>query len=134
MVAFKAGETLAVSSRAIFARAAALSALLALTGCASAPHQDYSSAGTDGVRVAQAVEVEADGLPAQTPPSARIRQTPDDPNEPFSRNYGGANPSAEASQTSPVDRAPVRAPAPVIPSDLPPAFREKLVTALAQDE
>ena len=134
MCACEAGETPAVSSRAAFARAAALSALLALSGCASAPQQDYSSAAAESVRLAQAVDVEADGLPAQTPPSARIWQTPDDPNEPFSRNYGGANPSTQALQTSPVDKAPERAPAPVIPSDLPPAFREKLVTALVQDE
>lgn len=35
------------------------------------------------------VEIEDDGLPAQTAPPARIRQMPDDPNAPWSRNYGG---------------------------------------------
>jgi hypothetical protein len=40
-------------------------------------------------------DMEADGLPAQTAPPARIRQEPDDPSEPFSPNYGGprANPA-----------------------------------------
>ncbi len=34
------------------------------------------------------VEIEDDGLPAQTPPSARIRGMPDDPTAPWSPNYG----------------------------------------------
>ena len=32
--------------------------------------------------------MEDDGLPVQVSPRAGIRQTPDDPSEPFSRNYG----------------------------------------------
>lgn len=38
------------------------------------------------------VELEDDGLPAQTAPSYRIRQSPDDPTAPWSRNYGGPAP------------------------------------------
>jgi hypothetical protein len=38
------------------------------------------------------VEMEGDGLPAQTPPLRRERSEPDDPKEPFSPNYG--SPSA----------------------------------------
>lgn len=36
--------------------------------------------------------VEDDGLPAQVPPPAAIRQAPDDPSEPYSRNYGPSSP------------------------------------------
>jgi hypothetical protein len=32
--------------------------------------------------------IEDDGLPAQVAPPAGLRQTPDDPSEPFSPNYG----------------------------------------------
>lgn len=34
------------------------------------------------------VDLEDDGMAAQTPPPARIRSAPDDPSEPWSRNYG----------------------------------------------
>jgi hypothetical protein len=37
---------------------------------------------------AASVEIEDDGLPAQSPPPARIRMAPDDPNQPWSPNYG----------------------------------------------
>ncbi|MBY0561783.1 adhesin [Hyphomicrobium sp.] len=80
-----------------------------------------------------AVQMEADGLPEQAAPSARIRAMPDDPNEPFSPNYGGANPadrrSAPATASRPNDTA--SAPMPVaIPADLPPSFRRQLVAAV----
>lgn len=32
--------------------------------------------------------MEDDGLPVQVAPASAIRQQPDDPSEPFSRNYG----------------------------------------------
>jgi hypothetical protein len=34
------------------------------------------------------VEMEDDGLPAQVTPTSAIRHEPDDPSQPFSRNYG----------------------------------------------
>ncbi len=61
-------------------------------------------------------EMEDDGLPVQRPPLARSVRQPDDPSEPFSRNYG-----------APAPAAPQKAAA--IPDDLPPAFRKKLVVA-----
>ncbi len=105
--------------------------LLALTGCASTPRQ-YSA---NDVRVAQAavIDVEDDGLPAQTPPPARARQMPDDPSEPFSRNYGGENPSRTTTVEPDEPKAP-RLPQPAIPSDLPPAFRKQLAAAITVNE
>ena len=74
-------------------------------------------------------EIEDDGLPSQAPPAADIRQMPDDPSEPYSRNYGGPNPAsikhkatgATASKPSPAQ--------PAVPADLPPAFRRQLAMA-----
>jgi hypothetical protein len=135
MFALEAGLVPVQKKRAIAARAAAAAILAALGGCASTS-QTTSQAQYSGapVRVAQTVtDVEDDGLPAQTPPPARARQMADDPSEPFSRNYGGANPSAsnEPLAAGPADH---HAPAQKLPNDLPPAFRQKLVAALAEDE
>ncbi len=41
------------------------------------------------------VEIEGDGLEGQRPPLRRTDETPDDPSEPFSPNYGAA-PALEA--------------------------------------
>lgn len=113
-----------------------LAALVSVGGCASTQAPRYSSdSAVPSQVVAQAASaVEDDGLPAQTPPPAYIRQLPDDPSEPFSPNYGGGNPAAldnaassKATPSPPAVRVPV-------PDDLPAAFRHKLVTALRQDE
>lgn len=119
----------------------ALAALTALAGCASTGSAPQAAQNVSGPRVAQAV-TEDDGLPAQSPPPGRIRATPDDPNEPFSKNYGGGNPAAlsvggahpeeEKASAGAADKAPARRPP--LPDDLPPAFRQKLVTALSQDD
>jgi hypothetical protein len=67
------------------------------------------------------VEMEDDGQPGQIPPPPRVRQAPDEPHEPYSRNYGTLPPrAAEAAK-------PGR---PGIPSDLPPDFRRKLASAM----
>ncbi len=58
---------------------------------------------------------------------------PDDPGEPFSRNYGGGNPAALRAGARGEDEKVVPQ-KPSLPQDLPPAFRQKLVTALSQDE
>jgi hypothetical protein len=115
----------------------ALAALLGLSGCSSAGTTQYSAENTQvaPARIAQAAtEVEDDGLPSQSPPPVRIHQMPDDPNEPFSRNYGGGNPAAVPAEAhdTPTITPPVAKP--IMPADLPPAFRQKLVTALSQDE
>jgi hypothetical protein len=64
----------------------AMGLAVALSGCAT------SSAGEpSGLRShapTARVEIEDDGLPAQIAPSAAIRNDPDDPSQPFSRNYG----------------------------------------------
>lgn len=135
MFAFQAGAKPVLVS-------CALAALLGLAGCSSAQTNSYTSenaavapahASAQAVAQAAAVDVEDDGLPAQTPPSGRIRQIPDDPNEPFSRNYGGVNPSSSVSdEGAPSGKIPESEPA--VPDDLPPDFRQKLVSALAQDE
>jgi hypothetical protein len=66
----------------------------ALPGCAS----KTTARGPDAVsrpdpRIASHSDVEADGEPAQTPPPLSIRAAPDDPREPWSRNYGTVPPA-----------------------------------------
>ena len=78
-------------ARALLGPAAA--GLLAAACATSQGAHDYqSNAGAARADVAVAtpprVEIEADGLPAQTPPRLGRRTGPDDPTEPFSRNYG----------------------------------------------
>lgn len=74
-----------------------------VSGCASTHHNTqvygYYDAGASAQRkVAQAgVVMEDDGLPSQSPPPAHIRALPDEPGEPFSKNYGGSNPAATRS-------------------------------------
>lgn len=100
-------------------------------GCASDSNAYYAKAPAVAAYVAKApvAEVEADGLPTQPPPSMRIRQMPDDPSEPYSRNYGGPNPAAaDAAATGTQKR--VRVAKAVIPADLPPDFRRRLVAAV----
>ena len=130
MCAYEAGGQPALLPRVVLARLAAMAAVFGLAGCASATNQ-YSA---QNVAVAQATEVEADGRPAQAVPTSRLREMPDEPAEPFSKNYGGKNPSA-GKKADPVQ--PVNAPAhmpPKIPQDLPPAFRNKLMQAMAEAE
>ncbi len=134
MFAFVPGWSPVAFPRASIARIAALAAVVGLGGCAATSNSTTAQNVTPRV-VADATDVEADGLPAQTPPSARILQEPDDPSEPFSRNYGGPNPAALHTDPSP---KPVPVPAPAVkqalPADLPPDFRRKLVQAMAEAE
>lgn len=64
-------------------------ALLA-SGCASRTQsRTYAQVDlTSYDRLGKKPEIEADGLPVQTPPLRRAREEPDDPSEPFSPNYG----------------------------------------------
>jgi hypothetical protein len=57
-----------------------------LAGCATSSAGETSAARSQ-VR-AERAEMEDDGMPAQVAPVSSIRQQPDDPSEPFSRNYG----------------------------------------------
>jgi hypothetical protein len=59
---------------------------VALAGCATSAAEP-TPASRPFAQVDR-VEMEDDGLPAQAAPPAGIRSQPDDPREPFSRNYG----------------------------------------------
>ena len=59
---------------------------IALAGCAASSADPTPAA--QAVAKAPRTPMEEDGLPAQVPPPARIRQQEDDPTEPFSPNYG----------------------------------------------
>ena len=59
---------------------------VALAGCATSSAGETSA--SRSYAGAARVEIEDDGLPAQVAPSAAIRNEPDDPRQPFSRNYG----------------------------------------------
>ena len=66
---------------------------IVLAGCAPSGAQTEKSWNVGApASVADAsrprVQMEADGLPAQTPPPRREASEPDDPSEPFSPNYG----------------------------------------------
>jgi hypothetical protein len=75
--------------------------------------------------------MESDGIPVQAAPLARIRQLPDDASQPFSPNYGGDNPASKIPSQATVrasNDAPPRKP--VIPDDLPPAFRTQILATV----
>jgi hypothetical protein len=59
---------------------------VALAGCATSSAGETSASRTHAQT--ERAEMEDDGLPVQAAPSSAIRQVPDDPSEPFSRNYG----------------------------------------------
>lgn len=63
-----------------------LALTISLTGCATSSAEPTPAA--EPMAQAERADTEDDGLPAQTAPRAGIRQLPDDPSEPFSRNYG----------------------------------------------
>ena len=132
MLASQAGSDLARNYRASIAHAAMIAVFATLGGCASTDNAAHYSAAGAETRVAQVAqiktEIEADGLPEQTPPLPSIRTAPDDPSEPFSRNYGGVNPSATAAPLT--EQKPENNPKHKLPDDLPVDFRRKLVAAL----
>jgi hypothetical protein len=68
---------------------------IAMAGCAASSAEPMPAS----LPLVQAdrAEMEDDGLPVQVAPPAGIRQLPDDPREPFSRNYG-PRPSARMSR------------------------------------
>lgn len=110
-----------------------LAAALALAGCASQTSSYQTVANAPATRVAGYASnaVEDDGLPAQPPPPSRIRDLPDDPSEPYSRNYGGPHRAASGTGSTQVSEYKT---GPSIPDDLPPAFRSQLVAAIGTIE
>lgn len=144
-------------------RSRALVALLLLpvAGCASnTPHDAHvAQMGVAGppqqVAAAPPIDLEDDGLPAQTPPRLRRPQSADDPSEPFSPNYG-RSPAVhdtvdnDGDQGSQIESAPRKTakqvskrsdahaslamPTPALPNDLPPAFKARLVATLDKYE
>ena len=132
MCAFARGRSLAAVPRAAIVPLLFAAASLGEAGCASNNTAQYANAPAVAAYSQQAasqVQVEHDGLPSQAPPSTHIRQMPDDPSEPFSRNYGGPNPAAVAPEETSDGASKIAALKPEIPSDLPPAFRTKLAQA-----
>jgi hypothetical protein len=92
-----------------------------VAGCAADNNPYYGSASPPAyVAQGSAAQMEADGLPSQAAPPVRIRQMPDDPSQPYSRNFGG---TVRASNDA-------ASPKPPIPDDLPPAFRRQLAAAV----
>ena len=70
----------------LLARLGSLGLAVALAGCVTSSAGETSAARP--YAQSERVVLEDDGLPAQVAPSSAIRQQPDDPSEPFSRNYG----------------------------------------------
>lgn len=126
---FELRSPLAVGLR-LLARWPVLTVLagIAVAGCnahtQAAADADWSMAG-GAYRVAapppRQAEMEDDGQEAQMPPLRRARAEPDDPREPFSRNYGTVPADPTAGDAGKV---------PPIPDDLPPAFRRRLASAV----
>lgn len=136
MFALPSGRRPVEALRAVLFPLMAGAVLISAAGCA-ADNEAYYAGSPPPAYVAQgpAVQMEADGLPVQAAPSARIRAMPDDPTQPYSPNYGGANPadvrSAPATVRRPNDTASMSAPMSVpIPADLPPSFRRQFVAAV----
>ncbi len=94
MVLSRPGGAPVLSVRSAFGASFALLALSGLAGCAA------SQASTPPARISASppyvsgnsgppsIDIEDDGLPAQTPPLAGRKSEPDDPREPYSPNYG----------------------------------------------
>ncbi|MDX2264539.1 MAG: hypothetical protein NW215_06180 [Hyphomicrobiales bacterium] len=73
----------------------------------------------------RAVDLEDDGIEAQTPPPRRATPRPDDPSEPYSPNYGAGDRRRPA---APAATEPER----TIPRNPPPRFGRRLAEAIAR--
>lgn len=100
---------------------ACLALALALAGCSGKATEtaEVWPWSTPPAKVAAAVpppkpDLEEDGMEAQVAPPRAIREAPDDPSEPWSRNYG---PPAATRRAD-------------VPQDLPPDFRRRLVASV----
>ena len=108
---------------------------LLVSACANsqAAYDQPSNMGGHGmpqvaVVAAPKVELEADGLAVQAPPFKRKRVEPDDPSEPFSRNYGPAPEGTEPAEPASVPVEPPRQ-----AGVAPPILRSR-ITALSPSE
>jgi hypothetical protein len=136
MFAFAEGRSPAKVARAAIAPLLIAAATTCQAGCAADNNAYYATTPVVAAYSRQAaadVQVEGDGLPSQPAPPARITQMPDDPSQPYSRNYGGPNPAAiEPAPAEPAghvrEQAQAQTPA-AIPADLPPTFRRQLAQA-----
>jgi len=84
-----------------------LIASLAAAGCANTGQAQREAAAIRAANAAmaareRAVEVEDDGMPAQVAPRRRPASEADDPREPFSPNYGRAQPAQRVGDATPV--------------------------------
>ncbi len=84
--------------------------------------QGYIPARVAGYRHQNRVEIEDDGMEAQTPPPLARRPVVDDPTEPFSPNYG---------RFRTLKRADAGATPTYVPNDLPEEFRNRLAKQAA---
>lgn len=97
---------------AIAAMGALLGSLLTLTGCSSTHTPPPAAAVYSWLAneppppPMQKRDVEDDGIDAQTPPSFSVRGMPDDPRQPWSRNYGKPPATAAVSGSDVVHDAP----------------------------
>lgn len=104
------------SLRGALNAAAVVSAVLT-AGCGHTPKYAYPGSYVGATMVASAptapsrADTEGDGMPAQVPPRAGIRQIPDDPREPWSPNYGGPATVRQASGPAEAPPPPGAAPA-----------------------
>jgi hypothetical protein len=139
MCAFVPGRSPAGVVRAAIVPLLFSAAVLAEGGCASNNSSTYyASAPAVAAYSRQAaaeVQIEDDGLPSQAPPLARIHQMPDDPSEPYSRNYGGFNPAsveyhpAVEHKSADASAGWATSSQRTVPADLPPTFRRQLAQA-----
>lgn len=127
MSALPAGSKPELFSR-VLVRGPWFVAALLVAGCAQTNSQYVQTPQVAGY-VAEAAQIEGDGLPTQTPPTKRIRQMPADMAEPFSPNYGGTNPAAMAPGGA-VREAESESAKPYVPQDLPEDFRRRLAAAV----
>jgi len=95
---------------------------LVVAGCASKSTTSYDARPPQHVAAAKPAEMEDDGREAQPAAPRHLKSQPDDPREPWSPNYGGPSPRPLTPAVPPPARAAM------IPDDLPPDFRKRLVT------
>jgi hypothetical protein len=92
MVLSRAGFPASCGVVGALSRPAALLLSLALGACSTigpaAQNMSWYPTTTQAVPAGQRAEIEGDGIEGQRPPRRRQVETPDDPTEPYSPNYG----------------------------------------------
>ena len=127
MYRLRLGRSMTTGAR-VLVRSSLLALALIAGGCAATQGERTPAARIAGpVPPAPVAELEDDGLPAQVPPSKRAAREPDDPNEPFSPNYGGA-----ASRARQDDTVGTRKSAALLPTQPPAPSPTRLVAQLGE--